>query len=256
MTAQRGELGKPRIYLERTTSTMDEVARRASIAPEGLTVIAGEQTKGRGRAGRQWHAPPGSGLLFSTLLRPGCSIDVFQVFPLLAGLAVAEAIEDVTGVHALVKWPNDLLVGDRKFAGVLVTSNVAAGIVERAILGVGINISRVEDKLEEGAIALDEVANRTADSHALLDQAMMSLSAAYAQVLTDHTQALLDRWLDRAVYVGEKVKIVDGDQVHIGRYAGITPHGAIILQTCAGVYREVHSGDLVRGPVPLARHRR
>jgi BirA family biotin operon repressor/biotin-[acetyl-CoA-carboxylase] ligase len=252
MTVSPRQLGEPRVYLERTTSTMDEVASRATDAPEGLTIIAGEQTHGRGRADRRWHAPPGSGLLFSTLLRPGCAPEVFQVFPLVAGLAVAKAIETCTGVRVQLKWPNDLLIEDRKVAGLLLTSKVANDTVEHAILGVGINLYSVPERHDRKAISLEAVADRRPDSNLLLDESLKSLSAVYRQILSGHTQPFLDGWLKRAAYLGEMVEIVEGDQTHSGRFAGISPYGALILRDQSGEMREVHTGDLVRGPLPTA----
>jgi BirA family biotin operon repressor/biotin-[acetyl-CoA-carboxylase] ligase len=252
MTVPPRQLGEPRIYLDRTTSTMDEIANRATHAPEGLTVIAGEQTHGRGRADRRWHAPSGSGLLFSTLLRPGCAPDVFQVFPLLAGLAVAEAIETCTGVRAALKWPNDLLIEERKVAGLLLTSKVANETVEYAILGVGINVYNASEHADKKAISLEVAAVRRPDSILLLDKTLISLSVVYSQILEGNSQPLLDRWLERAAYLDEMVDVVEGDQTHSGRFAGISPHGELILRDQSGRMREVHAGDLVRGPLPTA----
>lgn len=228
---------------------MDDIANLAADAVEGLTVIADEQTHGRGRANRRWHAAPGSSLLFSTLLRPDCSPERFQVFPLLAGLAVAESIERCCGVRAGVKWPNDVLIDGRKVAGLLVTSRVTNSQVETAILGVGVNLIKTPDNLATGAIALEDVADQNPDAEVLLNEMLGSICSVYRDVIAGDTRTLLERWLERAVYLRERVEVVDGERCLVGRFSGVSESGGLVLQTGADTYREVHAGDLVRGPV-------
>lgn len=234
---------------------MDEVANRAADGTEGLTVVAAEQTEGRGRANRRWHAAPGSSLLFSTLLRPNCGPERFQVFPLLAGLAVAESIEKRLGIRTEVKWPNDVLIDGRKVAGLLVTSRVEDGRIETAILGVGVNVFQVPAALGANAIALGEATGRSPDLELLLNEILASLSAAYEVVLSGDTRESLDRWLERAVYLRDQVEILDGETSLSGRFSGITEMGALVLQVGDEEFREVHAGDMVRGPVKLHEHR-
>jgi BirA family biotin operon repressor/biotin-[acetyl-CoA-carboxylase] ligase len=250
------ELGYPLIHLERTTSTMDEVAHRAPEFSEGLTVVAAEQSRGRGRGNRHWRSEPGAGLLFSTLLRPACPVETFQTFPLLAGLAVSESIQTCSGIRAQLKWPNDVLIDGRKVAGLLVTTTVAEGWVPQAIVGIGINMLRVPDDRAGQAISLEEASKRRLNADALLGQTLASLSTIYTQVLAGSVRTLLERWIERAAYLGEHVEIVDADNRIAGRFSGITENGALVLQIGPDSVREVYAGDLVRGPVPVISHQR
>jgi BirA family transcriptional regulator, biotin operon repressor / biotin---[acetyl-CoA-carboxylase] ligase len=138
----RGRFGRPYLYFERIESTQRELA---ADAPEGAVAVAEEQTAGRGRLGRPWYAPPGSSLLVSISLRPRVDSARLPELSLVAGLAAARAIADTTGLEPEVRFPNDLLIGGRKVAGIL-----AEARDERVVLGIGINVNIAEDGLPEG----------------------------------------------------------------------------------------------------------
>jgi BirA family transcriptional regulator, biotin operon repressor / biotin---[acetyl-CoA-carboxylase] ligase len=127
----RGRFGRPYLYFEQCESTQRELA---ADAPEGAVAVAEEQTAGRGRLGRSWLAPVRRSVLVSINLRPGVETPRLPELSLVAGVAAAEAIAQETGVHPEVRFPNDLLVGGRKVAGILAEAG------ERVVLGIGINV--------------------------------------------------------------------------------------------------------------------
>ncbi len=137
----RGTFGEPWLWHEACASTQDLL--RDPTLPEGAVAIAEHQTSGRGRLGRVWEDAPSLGLLVSVLLRPP-AVDVLPQLSLVAGLATAEALEAVAGVETVVKWPNDVLVADRKVAGILLEA--VGGAV---IAGIGVNVNQSEDDLPE-----------------------------------------------------------------------------------------------------------
>jgi BirA family biotin operon repressor/biotin-[acetyl-CoA-carboxylase] ligase len=110
-------------------------------ADEGACVIADVQTRGRGRAGRTWHTAPGKGLALSVLLHPGCDRSALTTAPLVAGLALARAL-DALGFQARLKWPNDLLAGTRKLSGILAESRRNAEGADIVVMGVGVNVAQ------------------------------------------------------------------------------------------------------------------
>ncbi len=140
--ALHGRFGRPYTYVERCPSTQ----RLLDGAPEGAVAVTDEQTEGRGRLGRTWHAPAGSSLLFSIVLTPAVSSERLPELSLVAGAAVAEAIAAETGLAPTIKHPNDVLIGGRKVAGVL--AEAAEG---RVVLGIGINVSQDEAGLPPGS---------------------------------------------------------------------------------------------------------
>ena len=135
-------LGLPLHLLASTPSTSDEAKRGAREgAPHGATWVAEEQTAGRGRQGRTWTSPPGENLLFSVLLRVVCPPSRLPPVAIAAGLAVRDAVASAAPDAApRIKWPNDVLVGDRKIAGILVEAITAGSRVEALVVGVGLNV--------------------------------------------------------------------------------------------------------------------
>jgi BirA family biotin operon repressor/biotin-[acetyl-CoA-carboxylase] ligase len=134
----RGRFGRPFTWIERCASTQ----RLLDGAPEGAVAATDEQTEGRGRLGRSWHAPPGTSLLFSVVLTPRVPSERLPELSVVAGEAVAEAIAAEAGLATTVKPPNDVLVDGRKVAGVLAEANEG-----RVTLGIGINVTQTEDEL-------------------------------------------------------------------------------------------------------------
>jgi BirA family transcriptional regulator, biotin operon repressor / biotin---[acetyl-CoA-carboxylase] ligase len=137
----RGRFGRPYRYFERCQSTQRELG---AGAPEGAVAVAEEQTAGRGRLGRPWHAPARTSVLVSINLRPQVDPPRLPELSVVAGLAAADAIAAVTGIRPEVRFPNDLLIGGRKVAGIL-----AEARDDRVVLGIGINVNLPDDELPE-----------------------------------------------------------------------------------------------------------
>ena len=171
----RGRFGQPYRYEAVVESTQRLVA---DDAPEGALVVADEQTQGRGRLGRRWEAPPGTSLLFSLALRPRVPGDRLPELSLVAGGAVAEAVADATGLDVEVKFPNDLLVGGRKVAGIL--AEAREGLV---VLGIGVNVNQRADELPGEtrlpATSLRLAGGRELDRAELLVAILARLERAY-----------------------------------------------------------------------------
>lgn len=232
----------------RTSSTQDlgRVAARAGAAP-GWCVVAEEQTAGRGRQGRLWTAPPGSALLISIVLR--CRGPLGWL-PLAAGVAVAEAIEAVSGVGARLKWPNDVLdASGGKLAGLLAEVEPAPGSSAGTpvVLGVGVNVA--VDTFPRGVrgSSLHRVsAGPPPAREALLGAMLTALARRAAQVDAGEIARVERAWLDRAVGIGDTV-VVDGPAGRVSGVAlGVDGDGALLLrtpeQTLHLVAADVHLG--------------
>src|SRR5262245_37933521 len=141
-TAHGIELGEPLVAVAETTSTNDLALDAADAgARHGALFVADEQTKGRGRHGHTWTSPPGENLTFSVLLRPGTDVAHASGLALVVGLAVrAAAARRVPATRVAIKWPNDVVVGQQKLAGILVESRLRGGAVEALVVGIGINV--------------------------------------------------------------------------------------------------------------------
>jgi len=232
--------------VEATDSTNADLAAAARSGPsEGATVLVAEhQRAGRGRLGRGWQAPARSALTFSVLVHPRLSATRWPWLPLLTGVAVAEAVRRTAEVDAVLKWPNDVLVDDRKLAGVLL-ERVDTPAGPAAILGVGLNVSATRTELPVP----------TATSLALLDAACTDRQPVLLAVLRI-LQALYGEWVDdldglHASYVhrcstlGRQVRVdlPDGSAV-TGVAESIDAGGRLVVTTGAG-RRVLAAGDVV-----------
>jgi BirA family biotin operon repressor/biotin-[acetyl-CoA-carboxylase] ligase len=206
-------------------------------APAGLVAVADHQTAGRGRLGRVWVAPPGASLLTSVLLRPALPPDRRHLLVTAAGLAMAEAVEATTGVVAGMKWPNDLLVGDRKLCGILAE---AAG--DALVVGLGVNVewADVPPELTAVATACNLEGGRPTDRRTLLD----AFLGRYAARLADLDAARRD-YEARLVTLGRRVRVEQAGHVLVGTARGIDDDGRLLVESGAGGVEAVAVGDVV-----------
>jgi BirA family biotin operon repressor/biotin-[acetyl-CoA-carboxylase] ligase len=219
-------LGRPRLHLKATTSTNDRARDLAQAgAPHGTLVTAGEQSAGRGRQGRTWSAPAGSALLMSLVLH-----EVPALLPLAAGVAVAE----VAGATARVKWPNDVLLDDRKVAGILAEGRPRDGW---AVLGIGLNVAvRIEDLPPE----LHAAAGTLGLAPAELEPTLARLLDALERALALDDAALLDAYRARDALRGRDVAWTDGS----GRAAGIDGDGRLVVELAGGGRTALSAGEV------------
>jgi len=228
--------------LARTPSTQDVVREAAGTgAHEGFCCVAAEQTAGRGRSGRQWLAPAGTALLMSILLRR--RLEVAAGVPLLAGLAVADAVESLTGVSCRLKWPNDVLAGSAKLAGILTEVEAGGGI----ILGLGVNLTVPAFPPDVPGVSLDRLAAAAYGGDAVLGALLPELGRRLRQVEAGGIRGLRGDWTARAAGLGGPVRARVGTSTVEGMALGIDDDGALLVKTAEGIVR------LVAGEVHLLR---
>lgn len=225
--------------LARTPSTQDVVREAAGAgAREGFCCVAEEQTAGRGRSGRQWLAPPGTALLMSLLLRR--RPEVAAAVPLLAGLAVADAVAGLTGVPCRLKWPNDVLAGSAKLAGILTELEAGGGI----ILGLGVNLTVPAFPPDVPGVSLDRLAGAAYGWEAFLTALLPELGRRLGQVEAGGIGSLRADWTARAAGLGGPVRAQLGASTVEGTALGIDGDGALLVETGEGLVRlvagEVH----------------
>lgn len=232
------------------TSTMDTA--RALVghgAAEGTTVIASRQTQGRGRAGRSWESPSSTGLYCSIILRPRIPAADFQSIAIAVGLALCDALDPDHRNGFELKWPNDILVQDRKVAGILIATDVLGSIVESAVLGIGINLLPDPNR-PPLAISLAELSNQSPrEASGLLPSITGALLPRYLAILDGNPARALQGWRDRLAYLDQPITIQEGPRLLSGLLLGIDSTGSLHLQTPSGP-KLITSGDLNRGPRP------
>ena len=193
-------------------STMDVASQLARFgARERTVVVSTEQTAGRGRGGRSWQAAAGSAVFATLILRPPVAAHRLSTLPLIAGVAVAEAIERIAGCAVWLKWPNDVWLGDggaAKVAGILVTSSLRGDTVDHALVGIGINVL----ERARAAAGCDKPSRRPRshrDSGRGASCLLERFGEAYAAFVAADGRPSLDGWLARAALLGEVVTIED-----------------------------------------------
>jgi BirA family biotin operon repressor/biotin-[acetyl-CoA-carboxylase] ligase len=231
---------------------MDEIGRLAAAGePEGSVVCADYQTGGYGRAGRQWLAPPGSALLCSILLRPSLSPSALASLPLCFGVAVADAIEQLCGVPCQLKWPNDVLIREKKVAGVLMTSRLSGETIDHLAVGIGVNVGATLEQLPPMASSLSVEVGRVVDREDLLTVLLANLDRQYRAVNNSRGRFDSREWTRRAAFLGNEVLVGDGGVLVSGRFVGVDDTGALVLKLGDGSTKTFVAGDLVRGPRPI-----
>lgn len=233
---------------DKVASTND-LARAAAERgePEGLLVIAREQTAGRGRQGRSWSSPPGN-FYGSLLLRPRRPLAEVATLSLVAALAVAEAVEHLAGgrLRAGVKWPNDVLVGRAKLAGILPEAIVSGdGRCTALVLGIGVNLAHHPEGLGRPTTSVAALGLPPANPEELLAALEPVLAERYARWQEGGFAALRAAWLARAVGLGERVRLEAGGRVHEGRLLEVGEDGGILVETESGQRRRFTAGELV-----------
>ena len=229
-------------------STNTEAARQAALgAPEGLCVIAREQTAGRGRRERAWVSPKDAGLYVSVVLRPELDARVWPLVTLAAALAVRDALVEVCALEADIKWPNDLLACGRKLCGIL--AETAEGARGRAVvLGVGVNLleGSFPPEIRDTATSVEEQTGRAPDAEQLLAALLRSLAARYDTLhAPGGADELLHDWeAHSSVARDRRVRVALAEETFEGTTRGLEPDGALRVETDDGRLRLVRAGDV------------
>ena len=245
-----GSLWRAVEVLEESRSTNALLAERARAGePPGLVVVAEHQTAGRGRLDRVWVTPPRTALTFSMMVNPHrVPQSRWPWLPLLAGIAVSESVRRVAGVDCVLKWPNDVLVGERKLAGILV-ERIERADEPVAVVGVGLNVSASAEELPvPTATSLTLEQASTLDRSVILRELLRSFEALFVQwnaELGDPERGLLASYVRRCATLGRQVRVElpTGEQVH-GEAGGIDTEGRLQVRTPSGI-RVLGAGDVV-----------
>ncbi len=218
-------------------------------SPNGTLIIADEQTAGRGRQGRQWQSQKGKNLLFSVVIRHFLAQEKVRVIPFAAALAAADGIEQENGSAIECKWPNDLLIGGKKVAGMLIETTTQNDAVMTMILGIGINVNQTEfaNDIKGKATSLKLHLHRDVDRVRLLCAVMEELEYRLEQLRQFSPQILLDKWKQRATMLGSTITLVEHHSSVKATAIDVAPNGALVIEEINGSRREVFAGDVTIG---------
>jgi len=213
-------------------------------APDGTVVGADLQTAGRGRQGRAWSSPPGSGLYVSMILRPPAAIA--SLLTIAAGVSVAEGIREATGLSMDLKWPNDVYAGGRKVAGILAESGLSDARLNHVVLGIGINVNHANypPEVATRATSIERELGRPVDRGLVLASCLSALTVRYWQ-LQKAPAAVLDAWRSYgASMLKRRVECTVGLQSVTGVAEDIDERGALVVRVGDEIVRVI-SGEVV-----------
>lgn len=237
-----------RVFKE-TASTSDVAQKLAEDGvAEGVVVFAESQTQGRGRLGRQWLSAPGKGLWLSVLLRPALPPQQATQLTVAAAVALARAVEAQTGLKPDIKWPNDLLLGGRKVAGILTEMNAELERVHSLILGMGLNVNQTAAEfpaaLRGTVTSLRLAGGAPVDRPAMAAQLLRELDADYARICGGLFRTVAEEWERRCATLGQRVAIHCGGRRLSGRVEALDAEGALLLRTDHGHLERIIGGDV------------
>lgn len=232
---------EPRIHhYTELDSTMNAARRLArNHCPAFSVVIAERQTGGRGRLDRRWISDPG-GLYFTVVLRPATSPILSARISLYTCLVLVETLREQLGISAAVKWPNDILVQNRKLAGMLAEMEIARDTVKFINIGLGLNVNNDPTPQEPQSVSLKQVLGRSVPRRPLLEAFLDRLESGFGRAAGDEVIA---RWKARSVTLNHRVKVVTPHRVVHGLAVDMDPSGALVVRQDDGSTVTVTHGD-------------
>ncbi len=237
-------LGKKIYYYETIGSTNDRAYELAEEgAPEGTIVVAEEQTKGKGRMGRKWSSPKG-GIYLSLILRPKLVPTEISKLTLVAAVSVAQTIRQATGLSALIKWPNDILIDKNKLCGILTELKAEQDQTSFVILGVGINVNTKSSLLPKNATSISKELGRDFSKVDLARMLLKSIEDHYILFKENKFRDIINEWRNLSAMLGSRVKIMDKARTIEGQARDIDEGGALVVRLDTGFNERILAGDV------------
>ena len=249
-------------------------------APEGTLLVADQQSAGRGRRGRSWSSPPGESIYMSLILRPVIRPEQASMLTLVMGLSVVQAVRELFGLDAWIKWPNDMVINGKKVCGILIEMSVSAEGIQHVIIGTGINVNGTVfeneiaktatslllenavfnrcNSLDENTDSVGKVKTQGSDSvnqtekldrKQIIDAVMDAFSRNYAKFLeTGDLQKLVQEYNDILINRGKEIRVLDPAGEYNGISGGINAQGELLVTKEDGTCVSVYAGEVsVRG---------
>ena len=238
-------------FLRQTASTNLDARRLAeSGAPEGTLVVADSQDSGKGRRARKWFSPPGLGIYLSFILRPAISPAEAAKITLLTSVSTAEAVSELTGLQTRIKWPNDILAGGKKIAGILAEISTELDSINYMVVGLGLNVNVPQGALPEElrgiATSVLIETGREFSRAQLLKAILRDFERRYGAARRDGFQSALKRWRELSDVIGKNIRVETAGETVKGTVVELDRDGALVLRDSRGAVRRFLSGDIIR----------
>lgn len=235
--------------IDSTNTKAQELAEKGY--PSGTLVVADKQESGKGRRGRSWVSPSGTGIFMTLMIKPDINPNNASMLTLVAALAVAKAITSVTGEEAMIKWPNDIVVNSKKVCGILTEMNAQFDYINHIVVGIGINVhneSFPEEISQMASSLMIEAGGKRFHRAQIIAETMSYFEQYYDTFLkTQDLSALVREYDELLVNRNKSVRVLDPKEPFDGKAMGITPKGELIVDTWES-RKLVSSGEVsVRG---------
>jgi len=218
----------------------------AREADEGLVILADEQTAGRGRRGRRWHAPAGSSILMSVLFRPNLPASRANLLTMVMSLAALDGIAESTGLRAGLKWPNDVVIGDLKVGGILTESSFIGDRLDYVVVGLGLNVNFDPAQFADippTATSLMISLGEPVDRPALVCAILTATDRRYRALKAGHSP--YEEWSQHLTTVGRRVRVAVPGGIMEGIAEGVNQQGCLLVRRADGSLAEIAAGDVV-----------
>lgn len=242
-------IGQKAYIFDEVTSTNDQVKKYAERGEqEGILVVSEKQIAGKGRMGRTWYAPEGTGLWFSLLLRPQIPPSSAAQLVFVAAVAVCQAIRNATNLPATIKWPNDILIEDKKICGILAEMNAELDWLHYVVIGIGINVNQLKEdfppEIAERATSLALISGYFHKRVSLLQEILVQFEKEYDHYLEKGFVNVIARWKTLNNTLGQEINVLSRDEVFSGIAEDIDQQGRLLVRTDSGELRSVLVGDV------------
>ncbi len=239
-------IGKKIHYFDYLASTMN-LAMQLGMqgASDGALVLAEAQTKGRGRLGRSWFSPKYKGIYLSLILRPKLTPAVSPILTLLSAVSICEAVKNVVGLEAQIKWPNDVFIHNKKFAGILTEMNAEVDKVNFVVIGIGLNVNNDKKSLVAQATSLKEQLGHSVSRLSLLQELLRRMENNYLLLGDKGSKVIIDKWRNFSFTLGRHVKVYCQNKHIEGCAVDIDQDGALLVRKASGIIQKISSGDVM-----------
>ena len=230
-------------YLDSTMNLAMQLGMQGS--PNGTLVLAESQTRGRGRLGRNWFSPKYKGIYLSLILRPDILPAASPILTLLSAVSICEAIKEVVHLDAQIKWPNDIIMHNKKLAGILTEMNAEVDKVNFVVIGIGLNVNNDKKSLIAQSTSLKEQKGEQVQRILLLQELLRRIEKNFNLLETKGNQSIIDKWRNFSLTLGKRVKIYCQDKHLEGQAVDIDKDGGLLIRKDSGIIQKVMSGDVV-----------
>ncbi len=241
-------IGHQLYYYDEIGSTNDEAFRLGLAgAPEGTALIANSQSAGKGRMQRVWHSPAGSNIYTSIILRPKIEPAKVSQISILAGVALAEALEKYCPDRIKLKWPNDILINGKKVCGILSQAKITVSEVDFIVLGIGINVNinynQFPQEIRNLATSLAMETGKEISRQELIISLYENLAKWYKKLLKEGFGGIKEKWKNLSPMIGQTVEVMFREEAVSGKAIGLDDDGSLILLAAGNKKVKISAGD-------------